>query len=409
MNFQIFSSSARLAVAGAAALAVLAGCQTAPQAPSGQPSSPQKPQPLPGTAAPQFSRAQFSSLPVSSEADWENARKAFRNSCSSRSFASAAVWKNACAAAAATGSASQFFTRNFTLWQVMSVQSVDGTPIESTDTGLMTGYYEPELQASAVRSAAYPWPVLATPSDLIEVDLASLYPELKGKRVRGKLSGRKLIPYDDRSAIDRRTDLYPNAIAWLADPVDQLFLQIQGSGRLRIKGKGTVRVSYDNQNGHPYKAVANWLIREKQMTASEASMQSIRAWAKANPARVPELLASNPSYVFFKKAPVSDLAAGPRGAQGVPLTPGASVAVDRRYWKMGAPFFVSIRQNQPDLAFSRPVIAQDTGGAIRGVIRFDYFWGSGDAAGEAAGRQKSEARAWLLVPNGRQPEELMNR
>lgn len=168
-----------------------------------------------------------------------------------------------------------------------------------------------------------------------------------------------------------------------------------------------IRVSYADQNGRPYKAVANWLIARGDMTRSEASMQAIRSWAKSHPAEVPELLAYNPSYVFFKDMGPAPAGTGPNGAQGVPLTPGASVAVDRTRWKYGTPFFVDVSQTLPAMRFSRPVIAQDTGGAIRGVIRFDYFWGSGDAAGESAGRQKSRVRAWALVPRGHRPEELL--
>lgn len=394
------------ALLAAAATALLSGCQTTttPDTPSpGATSAPQA-----GVAVvPGFEQASFSALPPSEDADWERARSAFRRSCSSKSFAASALWQAACQEAAGTGPARSFFERNFTPWAVTADQSVDGTKISSEETGLMTGYYEPVLRASATKSSAYAWPVLATPPDLIDVELSSLYPELKGKRVRGKLSGRKLLPYDDRRAIDQRTDLHPYAIAWLADPIDQLFLQIQGSGKLDIPGRGVIRVSYADQNGRPYKAVANWLIARGDMTRSEASMQAIRNWAKSHPAEVPELLAYNPSYVFFKDMGPAPAGTGPNGAQGVPLTPGASVAVDRTRWKYGTPFFVDVSQTLPAMHFSRPVVAQDTGGAIRGVIRFDYFWGSGDAAGESAGRQKSNVRAWALAPRGHRPEELL--
>lgn len=394
------------ALLAAVAAALLSGCQTttAPGTPSpGATSAPQ----ASVAVVPGFEQTSFSSLPPSEDADWERARSAFRRSCSSKSFATSALWQAACQEAAGTDPARNFFERNFTPWTVTADQSVDGTKISSEETGLMTGYYEPVLRASATKSSAYAWPVLATPPDLIDVELSSLYPELKGKRIRGKLSGRKLLPYDDRRVIDQRTDLHPYAIAWLADPIDQLFLQIQGSGKLDIPGRGVIRVSYADQNGRPYKAVANWLIARGDMTRSEASMQAIRNWAKSHPAEVPELLAYNPSYVFFKDMGPAPAGTGPNGAQGVPLTPGASVAVDRTRWKYGTPFFVDVSQALPAMRFSRPVVAQDTGGAIRGVIRFDYFWGSGDAAGESAGRQKSNVRAWVLTPRNHSPEELL--
>ena len=136
-------------------------------------------------------------------------------------------------------------------------------------------------------------------------------------------------------------------------------------------------------------------------------MQAIRAWAKDNPGEIRSLLDYNPSYVFFRQDLTARPGQGPRGAQGVPLTPLASVAVDRSIWKFGSPFILQVRQSSPDIHFVRPVIAQDTGGAIRGILRFDYFWGSGDEAGDMAGRQKSQVSAWILVPRGHRPEELL--
>ena len=387
---------------GIVIVSILAGCS------STQPPSPKSPDkadqlvPVPG-----FQQIKFHQLPASPDKSWSEAKDAFLRSCNSASFSSSPLWGNACRNAHQSSNAKQFFQSNFTVWQVFADQTIQGTRILSDDSGLMTGYYEPVLQGSATKNQKYSWPILSTPNDLIDVDLASLHPELKGKRVRGKLQGRKLVPYDDRAAIDRRQDLYRYAIAWLEDPIDQLFLQIQGSGQIDVAGKGRIRVTYDNQNGHPYKAVAKWLIDKGELTPSQASMQSIRAWAKKNPDQIPALLAYNPSYVFFKKSPENSFKTGPKGAMGVPLTAGASVAVDRRCWKLGIPFFVDVHQKQPDLHFTKPVIAQDTGGAIRGIIRFDYFWGSGQTAGEFAGKQKSQAKAWIFVPNGHTPEELL--
>ena len=163
-----------------------------------------------------------------------------------------------------------------------------------------------------------------------------------------------------------------------------------------------------DQNGRKYHSIGTWLIREGHLKSHELSMQRIRRWARENPSRVDEALAQNPSYVFFEERKGSpDL--GPLGAQGVPLTPEASVAVDLRYWRLGTPFIVDASQASPALKIVRPVIAQDTGGAIRGIIRFDYFWGFGDKAGEAAGRQKSNTFSWVLVPNGMKPEDIMVR
>ena len=164
-----------------------------------------------------------------------------------------------------------------------------------------------------------------------------------------------------------------------------------------------IRVGYDDQNGHPYKAVGSWLVEKGYLKRHELSMQNIRAWAFQNPDKVDTLLNQNPSFVFFKPREADNADEGPIGAQGLPLTPKASVAVDRKYIPLGTPLLVSVSQSSPALEFVRPVVAQDTGGAIKGPIRFDYFWGFGDEAGSQAGRQKSSVSAWLLLPKGVRP------
>ena len=270
----------------------------------------------------------------------------------------------------------------------------------------MTGYYEPLLKINRTKTADHQIPILSPPDDLIIVDLASLYPSLKGMRLRGKLQGRKLIPYDDRSHIVQRKDLDKYAIGWSDDPVAVFFLQIQGSGRLETAEGNTIRVGYDDQNGHPYKAVGSWLVRKGYLKKHELSMQNIQKWARENPSRVNELLDQNPSFVFFKEREVVDPTEGPIGAQGLPLTPKASVAIDRKFVPMGVPLIVHASQSNPALDFTRPVVAQDTGGAIRGPLRFDFFWGFGEEAGRNAGKQKSDVSAWLLLPKGAVPEDI---
>ena len=270
----------------------------------------------------------------------------------------------------------------------------------------MTGYYEPLLTVSKHRTERHTTPILSTPDDLIIVDLAEAYPKLKGMRLRGKIQGRKLVPYDTRAKIVARKDLDKYSIAWSDDPVAVFFLQIQGSGRLRTEEGELIRVGYDDQNGRPYKAVGSWLVDQGYLKRHELSMQNIRAWAQNNPDKVDTLLNQNQSFVFFKEKKGRDPNEGPIGAQGLPLTPKASVAVDRRYIALGTPVLVSVSQTNPNLNFTKPVVAQDTGGAIKGPIRFDFFWGFGDEAGKNAGRQKSQARAWLLLPNGVTPESL---
>ena len=383
-------------LAAPAAALLLAACTT--------PEPPVKPAP-PAHPEVAFEESSFDRLPQIQDHTWEPALAAFQRSC--EVMQAGPVWEDVCRSALATDpiGAQRFFLANFTPWKVF-VANDDATLVQ--DTGLMTGYYEPELLGSRTRSTPFTHPIYGVPDDLLVIDLAELYPQLKELRLRGKLEGRRVVPYDDRATIQKRTDLAPRAIAWVNDPVDAFFLHIQGSGRIRLPDGTFMRVGFADQNGRKYHSIGTWLIREGHLKSHELSMQRIRRWARENPSRVDEALAQNPSYVFFEERKGSpDL--GPLGAQGVPLTPEASVAVDLRYWRLGTPFIVDASQASPALKIVRPVIAQDTGGAIRGIIRFDYFWGFGDKAGEAAGRQKSNAFSWVLVPNGMKPEDIMVR
>ena len=348
-----------------------------------------------------FEPAKFDGIAVSDPLAWSRAFSAFLLSCPRLARS---PWNEICDAAAGAdrneAGARRFFETYFRPWRVKS-SGKDGL----SGTGLMTGYYEPLLHGSRTREGRFQTPVYGVPDDLLVIDLGTLYPDLKGRRLRGKLEGRRVVPYDDRQAIERRTDMERWAIAWVDDPVDAFFLQIQGSGRIALPDGSFMRVGFADQNGWKYQAIGNWLMRHEGLSRHELSMQRIRAWAREHPSRVGEALAQNPSFVFFSER-TGDPSAGPIGAQGVPLTPEASVAVDPHEWRLGTPFIVSIDQERPDLHFTRPVIAQDTGGAIRGCLRFDYFWGFGDDAGAAAGRQKSRVRAWVLVPAGLRPEDI---
>lgn len=350
----------------------------------------------------------YSSINSISPEDWAAGLRAFKVSC--RSIGKKTIWKEVCEKAINTGDeqAENFFRTQFTPWKITKIKlgKQTGTIYTEDETGLMTGYYEPLLKINRTKTADHQIPILSTPDDLIIVDLASLYPSLKGMRLRGKLQGRKLIPYDDRSHIVQRKDLDKYAIGWSDDPVAVFFLQIQGSGRLETAEGNTIRVGYDDQNGHPYKAVGSWLVRKGYLKKHELSMQNIQKWARENPSRVNELLDQNPSFVFFKEREVVDPREGPIGAQGLPLTPKASVAIDRKFVPMGVPLIVHASQSNPALDFTRPVVAQDTGGAIRGPLRFDFFWGFGEEAGRNAGKQKSDVSAWLLLPKGAVPEDI---
>lgn len=268
-------------------------------------------------------------------------------------------------------------------------------------TGRFTGYYEPTFPASRLPTATFSAPVYSRPDDLVDVDLGAFRKELSGQRIAGRIDGRKLIPYPDYKAIDAgalagRAD----PLAWMA-PNDLFFLQIQGSGRLAFEDGGGLRVGYAGQNGRPYTAIGKVMAERGVMPLADISMQSIRNWLDAAEAPAAQAMREeNASYVFFEQ--LGDIAPtlGPLGAEGAPLTPQRSLAVDRRFHALGAPVWVDI-EAQPDAglpALRRLMVAQDTGGAIKGPVRGDVFWGTGAVAGEMAGKMNARGRLYVLVP-----------
>jgi membrane-bound lytic murein transglycosylase A len=363
-------------------------------------------------AAARYERVTFSSVPAAADSDWTAAWPALLQSC--QALAAQAAWKEPCSRAATVDRRSAvavrgFFSTQFDVYRVRAVAPADSRDGEVRDTGLVTGYYEPLLKGSRRPSARFRVPLYRVPDDLITVDLAGAHPELAGLRLRGRLQGRKLVPYPTRGEIAASNALRGQELLWVDDPIEAFFLQVQGSGRIRLDDGRVVRVGYADTNGHPYRSIGRWLVDRGELALDQASMQGIKAWAALNPQRVNTLLEQNPSFVFFRELPVGDAAAGPQGALGVPLTAGASIAVDSRFIPLGAPVVLSSTDPSTGAPFTRPMLAQDTGTAIRGPLRFDYFWGFGDAAGEKAGRHKHEASAWLLVPKGVAPDALLKR
>ncbi len=336
----------------------------------------------------------------SAVANWQDdaaseAWAAFLQSCST--LVKRAAWRAVCAEATAmpapdNAAARAFFEQRF--------QPYQATQEDGSAEGLVTGYYEPLLKGDRVRTERARYPLYAVPDDLIAVDLASVYPELKNLRLRGRLVGNKVVPYPTRKEIEAAAaggnGFKGKPIAWAEDPVDLFFLQIQGSGRIELPDGSHMRVGYADQNGHPYQSIGKMLVERGELKLEQASMQGIKDWGAKNPGKLPELLASNPSFVFFRELP-SDLS-GPLGALGVPLTGGRSIAVDPRFIPLGAPVFLATTQPNSPQPLNRLVMAQDTGGAIRGGVRADFFWGFGDAAGELAGRMKQRGRMWVLLP-----------
>lgn len=326
---------------------------------------------------------------------------AFLNNC--KALQKRAEWSNVCSNAATQtnvdgNSARRFFEAHLTPYRIALI---DGS--RALDSGMITGYYEPLLRGSRQRSAGFPVPLYAKPDDLLTLALDDLYPELKGRTVRGRLQDRKVVPYFSREALANNGSLAGKELVWVDSAVDAFFLQIQGSGRVQLQDGKVVRMAYVDQNGHPYRAIGRYLVERGELTVEQASAQGIRAWLAAHPERQQEVLNSNPSFVFFREEPIVDPNQGPNGALGIPLTAGRSIAVDPRYIPLGTPVFLATTHPDSSEPLRRMVLAQDTGGAIKGAVRADLFWGTGPQAGESAGRMRQDGRLWLLWPKGATP------
>ena len=311
------------------------------------------------------------------------------------------VWRGVCARAMehrtpSDEAARRFLEDHFVPWRLANP---DGA-LE----GLVTGYYEPLIRGSRVRAAPYVYPLYAPPDDLLTIDLSATNPELRGMRLRGRMEGRRIVPYYSRAEIARgAAPVAGKEIVWVDDPIEAFFLQIQGSGRVRLESGETLRVGYADQNGHPFLSIGRYLVERGELKLGEASMQTIKSWAAANPRRLEELLNQNPSFVFFRELPLDNPVNGPVGALGVPLTAGRSIAVDPRYIPLGAPVFLATTHPASATPLNRLVLAQDTGGAIRNPVRADFFWGFGAEAGAQAGRMRQQGRMWVLLPKELKP------
>ena len=319
---------------------------------------------------------------------------AFIGSCGA--LKNQAAWQSVCSVATALQEPTRemvvrFFETNFTPYQVINA--------DGTDSGLVTGYYEPLLNGSRKRSARYHVPVYGVPDDMLVIDLGEVYPELKNMRLRGRIDGRRVVPYYNRAQIDSGSaPVTGKEIVWVEDSIELFFMQVQGSGRVKLDGKETIMLGYADQNGYPYRSIGRLLVERGDLPLEKASMQGIKAWAKQNPDKLQELLNYNASYVFFRELP-RDLP-GPLGALGIPLTARRSIAVDARYIPLGAPVFLATTMPNSRQPLNRLMIAQDTGGAIRGAVRADFFWGFGEEAAALAGRMRQSGKMWVMLPNG---------
>jgi membrane-bound lytic murein transglycosylase A len=320
------------------------------------------------------------------------ALEAFQESC--RAVGKRSQWRDACALAqqidpVTDHAARDFFEENFQPYQVLND---DGGAV-----GQVTGYYAPELEGRRQPDEEFRYPLYRQPDDLLTIDLSSVYPELGNYHLRGRLEGDRVVPYFQRSEIDNGDNpLDGSELFWVRDPVDLFFLHIQGSGCIRLPGGERVMVNYANQNGYPYRTIGKLLLERNEMTSDQLSRQNIRSWVLENPQEGMALLAENPSYIFFSEQ--DEQVASPLGALGVPLTALRSLAVDPSNIPLGAPVFVATTYPGTELPLQQLMVAQDAGGAIKGRVRADFFWGVGADAGSVAEKMKQDCRLWVLLP-----------
>ncbi|MDO4907908.1 murein transglycosylase A [Neisseria sp.] len=429
--------------------AVLAACGTkkskpGPSVPPVQqpPAPPVTPgQPLPaGTPSPQgtvhtpgggasYKAVPHSAMPQWDEQNFADSLRSFRLGC--EKLQAQQNWRNVCEQASHTpyenAAAKAFFEQYFTPWQVSAGGNLAGT---------VTGYYEPVLLGDSKNTGKARFPVYGIPNDFISVDLpanlrnskstvrirqtgpnkgvidangpysASLSQFPLSERTRalkGRFAGSRFVPYYTRAQINGGAlDGKAPVLGYAEDPVELFFLHIQGSGRLKTPDGRYIRVGFADKNEHPYVSIGRYMADKGYLPLAQTTMQGIKEYMRRNPQKLAEVLGQNPSYVFFRPLPGND--DGPVGALGTPLMGQYAGAVDRRYITLGAPLFVATVYPGTNYALNRLIMAQDTGSAIKGAVRVDYFWGYGDEAGAVAGKQKHKGYVWQLLPNGVMPQ-----
>ena len=375
---------------------LLASCKTAPVAK----------QPVTGTAPPTivvlppvplFTPSKWEVLPEWSTLDLTPSWAALLQSC--RVLKAKPQWQAVCSGTELVDKNDSEAQRKFYEDKLAPFQVFNP---DGSENGVITGYYEPLLKGSRFKSERFRYPLYAAPDDMLEIDLGDAYPQLKGQRLRGRLSGKKVVPYYKRAEIDAGTEsLKGRELFWVENSVELFFLQIQGSGRIELVDGRQIKVGYAEQNGHPYVSIGKKLIEMGEMKLENASMQGIKAWGEKNPNKLMALLELNPSYVFFRELP--EHLTAPLGALGVPLTNEYSIAIDPKSIPLGSPVFLATTHPNTATPLNRLMLAQDTGGAIRGPVRADFFWGFGEKAGAQAGRMKQQGRMWVLFPKGGEP------
>ncbi|WP_419420580.1 murein transglycosylase A [Legionella sp. D16C41] len=350
----------------------------------------------------------FAKLPGWNEANIKKSLSAFQISCKTflrqdpeRAVGSQKIplkvkdWHPACKEALTLSEVTETSARNFFQKWFKPVEFYTKESVQ----GLFTGYYVPLLHGNLTKTDEYNVPIYGLPSNLITINLGDFSADLTPRKIVARIENNKVLPFYDREAINKGAlkDKAP-VLVWINSHIDRVFLEIQGSGIVKLPNGENLYLNYAGENGAPYTSVAQVLIDKGIMTKDNASMQRIRAYLEAHPKEIHPVLNRNKSFVFFRTLKHTSA----MGAQGVALTPGYSLAVDRKWIPLGAPMWLDTtrpnKHSDKGAKLQRLMIAQDTGGAIRGVVRGDVFWGAGDRATFIAGKMKNKGRYWLLLP-----------
>lgn len=357
------------------------------------PSSPAKPKP-------NLKATKWSELAGWSNDDFLPAWEAFLKSCAT--LGKQPLWQKSCTATVSitqpdNATLKDLFEKNFVPYQILNP--------DGSDEGLITGYYEPLLQGSRKPSERYRFPLYTAPNELLVIDLGTVYPEVENTKLRGRLNGRNVVPFYSRAEIMNNPEILSGyEFLWVDDEIELFFLQIQGSGRIELENGEILKIGYAEHNGHPYRSIGQLLVQKGELPLEKASMQGIKQWGQQNPEKLDNLLQQNSRFIFFRELP-NDLS-GPLGALGVPLTAGRSIAIDPRAAPLGAPVFLATTWPNTDKPLQRLMVAQDTGNAIKGNVRADFFWGFGPEAANQAGKMKQSGKMWVLMPEDSSPHLL---
>ncbi|MAD42973.1 MAG: peptidoglycan N-acetylmuramoylhydrolase [Arcobacter sp.] len=325
-------------------------------------------------------KTEFDQLKGFYEDDLDLALAVFKEACTKSIKKD--IFKQVCANSQYYNNGVIFFTKYFTPRVLVS---------NTGDKGLITGYFEPLLYGSRTKDEIYKYPVYKTPKDLVTIKNKKKYPNFKKLRYKAKIKNGKYVPYDSREQIEKSNNF--EVICYVSNKVDLFFMQIQGSGRVQLNDGKIINIGYANQNGRKYFAIGKYLIKEGYLTKEEVSLQTIKEFLESNPSKMQDIMNLNESYVFFHESLNSAT-----GSLNVPLIAKRNIAVDRNYIPLGMPVFLETFNPKTKEPINKLVVAADTGGAIKGEIRADYFMGFGKEAKELAGLMKEEGRLHMLIP-----------